>query len=454
MSTSSAPPVWARTTFILAATGSAVGLGNIWKFPFITGEYGGAAFVLVYLACILAIGLPVFVAEVLIGRHTRKNPIGAIEQVARESGAPKAMNVIGLMGVLAGVLILSFYSMIAGWSLDYMLEMAKGTFDGISQADSEARFGNFIGDFDKVMLWHTVFMVISVSIIAAGVIKGLEKSLNIMMPMLVGILLLLVGYSMFSTGHFMEGVNYLFAFNPEAVTREALVKAMGHAFFTLSLGMGAIMTYGAYMPNENSITKTAFVVVCMDTAIALLAGMAIFPIVFAGGGEAAAGPGLMFIALPQAFGSMPGGAVWGTLFFLMVAFAALSSAISLVEPGVSWLTQKTGTSRKVVATGFGVVVWLLGILSVASFSHWSDVKFLAGTFFDNLDYLTSNIMLPLGGILVSIFVGWFVAKPILEEQLPELSPKAMSCWLFFVRVVAPVAIVLAVFVPLVMGFFE
>ena len=428
-----------RWLFILAATGSAVGLGNIWKFPYITGENGGGAFVLVYLACICVIGIPVMIAEVTLGRLGRQSPINTMHALVKDQNAAKFWGGIGWMGAVSGFLILSFYSVIAGWSLAYIFRMAGGAFDGATAQSVGTIFGDLLGNPEALLGWHTIFMVLTIGIVASGVNKGLERSISILMPLLFLILVVLLGYSM-STEGFGAAFNFLFSFDFSKITADSIVVALGHAFFTLSLGMGAIMAYGAYMPKSASVGKTVLTVAFLDTLIALVAGLVIFPIVFSNGLEAGAGPGLLFQTLPLAFSQMPAGTVFGTLFFLLVAFAALSSAISLGEPVVAWAVESKGMSRVAAATWIGMVIWLLGVGTILSFNLWADFKIFGRTIFDNLDFLTADILLPLGGLLIAIFVGWVMHKQNVVEEVKMKSPLMNHVWRFLVKFIAPVAV--------------
>jgi NSS family neurotransmitter:Na+ symporter len=428
-----------RWLFILAATGSAVGLGNIWKFPYITGENGGGAFVLVYLACICVIGIPVMIAEVTLGRLGRQSPINTMHALVKDQKAAKFWGGIGWMGAVSGFLILSFYSVIAGWSLAYIFRMAGGAFDGATAESVGTIFGDLLSNPEALLGWHTIFMVLTIGIVARGVNKGLERSISILMPMLFLILVVLLGYSM-STEGFGAGFDFLFSFDFSKITPESIVVALGHAFFTLSLGMGAIMAYGAYMPKSASVGKTVLTVAFLDTLIALVAGLVIFPIVFSNGLEAGAGPGLLFQTLPLAFSQMPAGTLFGTLFFILVAFAALSSAISLGEPVVAWAVESKGMSRVTAATWIGIVIWLLGVGTILSFNLWADFKIFGRTIFDNLDFLTANIMLPLGGLLIAIFVGWVMHKQDVADEVKMETPIMYNVWRFLLKFIAPVAV--------------
>ena len=427
-----------RWAFILAATGSAVGLGNIWKFPYITGENGGGAFVLIYLLCIAVVGIPVMMSEIMFGRRGKQSPIHTMRTLAQEERGSSSWQIVGWSGVLAGFLILSFYSVIAGWALSYVVSAVSGSFSGISADQSSDLFGSLVSNPTVQLSWHTLFMVMTMFVVARGVRDGLEKAIRLLMPALLVLLLILVGYAM-NSGGFMQGFHFLFDADFSKVTTEGVLTALGHAFFTLSLGMGAIMVYGAYLPDDVSITRVAFTVAIADTAVALLAGMAIFPIVFANGLEPGAGPGLIFQTLPVAFGAMPGGIIFGTLFFLLLVFAAWSSAISIIEPVVAWLVEDRGWSRKRASISAGGVTWVLGIATILSFNVWSEVKWFDKTIFDLLDYLTANIMLPLGGLLIALFAGWVMNQNHSRGEL-GMEEGLYQRWLLLIRYVTPVAI--------------
>lgn len=441
--------IWAgRWTFILAATGSAVGLGNIWKFPYIAGENGGGAFVLVYLACIAVIGLPVMMAEVLLGRRARKSPIYAMQDMAREANASCLWRVIGWSGAVAGFLILTFYSVIAGWALAYIDKMVSGEFVHAAPETVGNIFTTLLANKVELIQWHSLFMFLTVIVVAAGVTKGLGVAVRILMPLLFALLLVLLWYSS-QHGNFAQGFHFLFNFDFSKLTWNGVLIALGHAFFTLSLGMGAIMAYGAYMPERADVSKTVVTVAVLDTLVALVAGMAIFPIVFAANIEPSAGPGLLFVSLPVAFGNMDAGLIFGTVFFVLVSVAAWSSSISLVEPVVAWMVESGRFSRVGAIFLVGVSAWLMGLGTVLSFNDWAEFKPLFGmTFFDFLDYLTANIMLPLGGLFIALFVGWKMNREHIREEIADLNDKQFDIWLMMVRWVSPVA-VSAVFIFLV-----
>ncbi len=429
-----------RMAFILAVTGSAVGLGNIWKFPYVAGENGGGAFVLVYLACVFLIGMPVMMAEILIGRRGRRNPVATMALLGKEEGSTRAWRWVGVIGVLAGILILSYYSVIAGWVLAYVVKSASGAFAGASAESISSIFAEFTGNWVSVALAHTVFMAMTVFVVARGVERGLEQAVRFMVPALLVLMLALLGYAM-SSGHFIEGAAFMFSPDWDKLGWGSVLAALGQAFFTLSIGMGAVMAYGAYLPEETSITGASAAVVVADTGIAILAGLVIFPLVFANGLSPADGPGLVFQTLPLAFGKMAGGVIFSTVFFVLLVFAAWTSALGLVEPAVAWLVEQFGKTRAEAAIIVGLLIWAIGFGSVLSFNVLSDVTFLAGTIFDNIDYLTSNILLPVGGLLIVIFAGWIMCRNSTSDELGGAG-SLYKAWRVLARYLAPIGILL------------
>ncbi len=437
--------VWtSRWTFIMAATGSAVGLGNIWKFPYITGENGGGAFVLVYLVCIALIGIPIMLAEVLLGRRGRQSPINSMGFVTKEAGLSGLWTGIGWMGVLAGLLIMSFYSVVAGWAIKYVFNMLLGSFAGADAAYAGKAFDELLANETQLILWHTVFSIITAVVVIAGVTKGLAMVARVLMPLLMGMLILLLLYGMVN-GEFVRAISFLFSPQFEKLSWGSVLIAMGHAFFTLSLGMGAIMAYGAYMPDHAKIGQTVVTVGILDTVIALVAGMAIFPIVFGSGLEASSGPGLMFISLPIAFGNMPLGLLFGTLFFILVTIAAWSSAVSLIEPGVAWLVESKKFSRLKATSILGGASWFVGIIAALSFGVLSEFKpwfLFFKSPFDFLDFVTAQVMLPLGGLFIAIFVGWLLSKELVSKEMDVDGHVLFDIWLFVLKFISPVLVII------------
>jgi NSS family neurotransmitter:Na+ symporter len=426
-----------RMAFVLAASGSAIGLGNIWKFPYLAGDNGGGAFVLVYLLCVLVIGVPIIMAETLLGRRGRQSPVNTMLSLAEEARASRAWRYAGWLGVVAGFLILSYYSVIAGWAMAYIFKMAGGFLRHADAAAAERIFQDLKSSPDLLLIWHTLFMAATLLIVRLGVNAGLERSTRFLMPGLFGMLILLDGYAMNSDG-FGQGMAFLFKPDFARLSGEGVLIAMGQAFFSLGLGMGSIMVYGSYLPDHVSIPRSTVAVAAADTLVALLAGIAIFPIVFANHMEPTQGPGLIFETLPIAFGQMPAGTLFGTLFFVLVFFAAITSAIALIEPAVAFLSENVGWSRARACFWSGLACWLLGLGTVFSFNWGSNLSWFGKNFFELVDFLTAEVMLPVGGILVAVFAAWVLPKRASEEEL-EIG-KGYAFWRAMTRFVAPIAV--------------
>ncbi len=430
-----------RMGFMLAAAGSAVGLGNIWKFPYMAGQMGGSVFVLTYLVCMFVIGLPILVTEWLIGRRGQKNPIHTMEDVAKAEGHSANWRWVGIIGVLGSFLILSFYSVIGGWATDYIFLAGKGTFLGMNGEGTNRIFSEFLGSVNHLLIWHTVFMFATAVIVAMGVSGGLERSCKIMMPGLGLLLIGLVVYAAVVSGPaFGQAFSFLFTPNWSALTGEAVLAALGHAFFSLSLGMGIMMAYGSYLGKDVNLISTARTVVILDVIVAILSGLAIFPLVFANGLQPGKGAGLIFVTLPIAFGNMTGGTILGVLFFIFLTFAALTSSISLLEPTVELLEEKTPLGRKSATLLSSVVIWALGVACVLSFNEWQNVTLFGKNIFDLLDYFTSKLMLPLTGLGTIIFAGWMMHQETIRREL-NLSPTLFAGWKFLCRIVIPIAVI-------------
>ena len=429
-----------RLTFILAATGSAVGLGNIWKFPYMTGENGGGAFVFVYLVCVIMMGIPIMMAETMLGKRGQKNPISTMATLANQARANPAWKYLGWMGVMAGVIILSYYSVIAGKTIHYIGRILTGLLWDLDLAGAEAAIDGLNGSIFLLTLWHTLFIGLTMYIVMQGVNEGIEKAVEFLMPGLFLVLMVLVLYAAMSDG-FQQGIDFMFTVDFGSLSADSVLMALGQAFFTLSLGMGAIMIYGSYLPPGVSIAKTSAIVALCDTLVAILAGIAIFPIVFANGLEPAAGPDLIFKTLPLAFSGMFAGTLFGLMFFVLLVFAALSSSISLIEPAISYVVEKWGLTRKTACIGAGMITWTLGMGTVFSTNIWIDKKFFGTTFFGFLDYLSANIMLPVGGILIAVFAGWIMRQSDTAESL-QISEDGYlyRSWKFLVCYVAPIAV--------------
>jgi NSS family neurotransmitter:Na+ symporter len=425
-----------KWTFILAATGSAVGLGNIWGFPYKAGTNGGGAFVLIYLGCILIIGLPIMISEIVIGRKAGNSPINAMKNVALESKKSSLWQVVGWSGIFAGILILSFYSVIAGICLNYIFISA--TSSGV--ISSPDQFSSVISSPTNLIMWHTIFMVMTALIVSAGIKDGIGRMVKILMPMLGFLMIFMVIYSMIN-GDFTKALIFLFAPDFSNVTSDTLLQAMGQAFFSLSLGMGSIMAYGAYMPKDQKVVGSSFTVASLDTLIAMLAGLAIFPIIFAFNLEPNSGPGLVFVSMLSAFNQMQFGQIIGPLFFILLSVAALSSSISLLEPGVAYLSEEGILSRKRSAEIISFFIWVLGIGSALSFNSWSEVDIISGkNFLDSMDFIANQILLPLGGMLIAIFVGWFMKESLIKDEIENTNTTLYLMWRFFVKFVAPLCV--------------
>jgi NSS family neurotransmitter:Na+ symporter len=429
-----------RFAFILAATGSAVGLGNIWKFPYIAGENGGSAFVIVYVLCVLLMGIPIMMAETMLGRRGRQNPINTMQSLAEEAGAHKNWQYLGWMGIVAGLLILSYYSVIAGWASAYTVKAFLGQFSSVSAGETKSMFADFISSPIRLIFWHSFFMLATMVIVSKGISNGLEKAVQMLMPVLFVMMFLLVGYAMTSSGY-QQGLHFLFSPDFSKITGKVVLTAMGQAFFSLGLGMGTMMIYGAYVPKNVSLTKAALIVASADTIVALLAGIAIFPIVFANGLHPDSGPGLVFETLPIAFGNMTGGWLFGVLFFIMLVVAALTSSIALIEPAVAWLIESKELSRDQACVRAGLLAWVLGFITVFSFNRWADIHFFGRTLFELIDSLTANIMLPAGGLAIAIFAGWVMKQQHTEQEL-ALPTMQYKLWKVLISYVAPAGVFL------------
>lgn len=436
------------TVFLLAAIGSAVGLGNIWKFPYMVGSNGGSAFILIYLAAVLGIIVPIVIAELMIGRRGQRSAINTMRHVAEQEGASRNWVFAGWLGVLIAYIVLTYFSLIAGWALAYVALAVHGTFSGINAQDSQAIFDGLIAEPTTLILWNFLFMTITAAIVSRGIHRGIESAVKWLMPMLFAILIVLVFYGI-AVGDFAQTWRFMFSADFENLNSETLIMALGQAFLSNSVAMSIMMTYGAYTKRNLSLGKSALIITGADTAVALIAGLAIFPIVFASGLQASEGPGLIFVTLPIAFGSMPLGYFLGILFFLLLVFAALTSTISLLEPSVSWLVEHKGFKRPTVSYVAAGVSFALGILLMFSFNIWDTAyplgmfeRFREMTLFDLTDYITGSFLLPLSGLLITVFAGWVISKKAARDELQFRSPHLFSIWYYTVRYLAPIALIL------------
>lgn len=413
-----------RIGFILAAAGSAIGLGNIWGFPYKTGVNGGGLFVLIYLFCILFIGLPVVIAEIMIGRNTQKSPIAAFAQYSSKR-SPWCL--VGVLGVVCSVVIMSYYSMIAGWTLNYCFKSLFRCFDGKNFQEVTQLFKNLQGTTWEQLIWHIVFMGMTVGILYGGIKNGIEKWSKILMPILF---LLMIGLVLYSFIFLFQGTvqSLRFTFLPKGPLKpEAIFKAVGQAFFTLSLGMGTMLTYGSYLDKKSDIPKASVWICGLDTFIALIACVVVFPIIFQNNAEPTGGPGLVFESLPVLFNTIPGGMFFGAAFFLLLVFAALTSAISITEVSIAFVIDHFHFSRKKMSIIIGILVCLAGFPCIHQ------------TYFGWMEYLT-DLALPLGGIFISLFVGWKMPKKVTFEEftIGNNLAKMYPVWLFLVRVFIPI----------------
>lgn len=420
-----------KRAFILAVTGAAVGLGNIWRFPYVAGENGGAAFLLTYVAFVILLGIPVMMAEILIGRAGRRGPMQALGALAAEAGASRHWRWLGLFGAFTVFCILSFYSVVSGWSIEFLVASINGNFRGASVADIGAGFDAFLANPGLLIFNHTLFLLMTMVVVAAGVAKGLERLNNLLMPLLYGLLLLLAVYAATTSG-FGTALSWLFLPSWEALTPSVVLHAMGHAFFTLAVGACALMAYGAYMPDEQSLPRAAMAVAVLDISVALLAGIAIFSVVFSQGMDPADGPGLMFVTLPIAFSELPWGSLWLSVFFLLLLLATWTSAINLAEPMVATL-QGLGWRRSASTAVVALSVWSMGLLSALSFSTLADFRPLLGrNVFELVSSIPPDIFLPLGGLLIAIFAAWVLPRDSAAASL-GVGERGYLCWRNVVR---------------------
>ena len=432
-------------TFILAAVGAAVGLGNIWKFPYVVGVSGGGAFVLIYLVCVVFVAIPILIAELWIGRRGHHSPPVAMQDVATQAGRSTVWAIVGWMGMLVGYLIATYYSVIAGWTLAYIVKAGSG-FGGADPSAVAQQFDALLTDPVTMTVWHTVFIAVALLIVGRGLHGGIETAVKFLMPTLFVMLLVMIGYAAVA-GDFAAAVNFLFSSDFSKIDGAAVLSAIGQAFFSIGVAMGLMMAYGAYVPKQVSLTRSALIIASADTLVALLAGLMIFPLVFANGLDPADGPGLIFRTLPTAFAGMSGGAIFGALFFLLLAFAAVTSIIAIIEPIVAYAEDKWGMRRRYGCLLFGVLAWAIGLGTVFSFNVWQHLRPLGAVealanlnIYGLIDYFTANLLMPLGGILIALFVGWRVKPEVLAAELSFGKTWLFSTWLWMLRVIAPVAI--------------
>ena len=431
-----------------------------------TAENGGGAFVMIYILSVIFLALPIMAAEILIGKRGKQNPVNSLRTLSSEASyyfkkqSDELLNrtikvkkrfedneifsnweLVGWMGMLAGILILSFYSVIAGWTVSYIFKSLTGSFVLITAAGSSAKFESFISDPEKLILWHTLFMILTCIIVSKGIKSGIEKAIKFLIPGLFIILLGLAIYSSTLEG-FSDAMNYFFIIDLDKINSSVVLSAMSMAFFSLSIGMGSLMVYGSYLPDDTSIFQVSSAVAFADTLVAILAGIIIFPIVFTYNLDpSSAGPGLIFQTLPIAFGAMDYGIFISTAFFILLFFAAITSSISLIEPAITFVVEKFSISRLYATNLLGSLTWVLGIFTVLSFNDLSTFTIFGMTIFDNLDYLTSKIMLPLGGLLMALFVGYVMNKAIVKNEL-NANQSIIDTWFMIIKVFSPILLII------------
>lgn len=446
----SVAPHWSSgASFVFVASGLAIGLGNLWRFPFLAGQYGGGAFILVYVAAVAMFGLPIIIAELIIGRRGGGTPGQAIRNLGSKAPLYPLWSIIGWLSLFIPFIGIAYYSVIAGWVVDYTFNfIASGGFPAGDAASHQARFDSMLASPTRVVAGHLIFMTLVAIVVARGVNEGLEKISKILMPVLFILMISLAIYAS-ATGAFHEAAAFLFKPDFSKLTGEGVAAAAGQAFFSLGIGLGALMTFGAYLPGNVSIVRVAAAVAIADTSISLIAGLAIFPITFALGIDPASGPGLVFVSMPAAFAGMPGGYFIGSAFFVLLFIAAYTTGIATIEPVVAWLVRK-GMNRIAATMAAAAAAWVVGLGAAFSFNIWSDVRllnwlppFVGKSIFDILDYSISTIFLPLNGLLIALFVGWVLSSSVTRDEL-RVSEAVHRAWRFAIRFIAPLCVVLGI----------
>lgn len=439
-----------RSAFLLAAIGCAVGLGNLWRFPYIAGQNGGSAFIMIYVGFVFLLGVPLMMSELAIGREGKLSAVGTMQKLT-DQGYNPIWKIIGWISVLVPILGLSYYCVIAGWSVDYIFKAAMGDFTNVDAAGSGAIFQEAQDNWPILIFWYSLFLFTTISIISLGVKDGLEKAVKLMLPALFLILIFLAIYAM-STGDSGKAIEFLLNPDFSKLTPRAILEALGQALFSLAIGVGGLITYGAYLPDDVSLPRSAGLIAIADTMVALLAGFAIFPIVFEYGLEPSEGPGLIFATLPIAFGQMPGGILFGTLFFVLLSFAALSSTIGMLEPVVAWLEDR-GLSRKLMAWSAGGIAWALGIFMVLSFNLLVDYQPLnfiplyeGKNLFGIMDYTVANVLIPINALMLGLFAGWAMKNEMAERQFGfPYGSRPFTLWRISTKYIATIAITVVVY---------
>ena len=430
-----------RFAFLMASVGFAVGLGNIWRFPYVAGENGGAAFVIIYLACAVGIGVPILMAELLIGRRGKGSPPNAMAMVARESNRSSNWKVVGAMGLLAAYTIEIVYAGVVGWVLWYLFKAITTGFVGVDAQVAETTFSGVLADNIGMLFWTLMGLAITGFIIYAGVKDGIERAVRVMMPAMFLLLLGLAGYNYFAGG-FTEAIEWLFTPDFSKIGPATVLAAIGQAFFSIGVAMGGMMTYGSYLPRSISITQSVFIIVLADTMVALLAGLVIFPAVFNYGLDPAAGAGLIFQTLPVAFAQMPGGWGFSVLFFVMLSFAGITSMVGLVESVNSWAEERFSIARHTSALIVVGSVAVLSLVSLMSYNVIGEISMGGRNFNDIMDYFSNQILLPLGGLLIAVFAGWAMKPEDSRDELAIQNGYGHKLWYFLIRFVVPPALLI------------
>lgn len=427
-----------KLAVVAAAAGSAVGLGNIWKFPYELGQHGGAAFLIVYLLFVLLLGMPVMLSEFMIGRMGQSDAVSSFEKLA----PGRKWWLVGLMGVLTSFLIMGFYSVVAGWTFEYIFQAIGNQFANRDAAELTRVFTEFHTDTWRPLLWMFIFMLLSAVIIILGVKNGIENSTKFMMPLLL-IIIIALGLRAITLPGGAEGLKFLFRPDFSKINSEVILGAMGQAFFSLSLGMGCMITYGSYISRKNHLSHTVVEVTALDTMISILASIAIFPAVFSFGIDPGKGPQLVFITLPNVFAQMPGGYFWSILFFILLGVAALTSAISLMEVVVAYLTERLSLKRITATVLVFIGIMIFGVMASFSFGIWKDVTVFNMGFFDLFDNVTSRFLMPVGGLLIALFAGWVLDSKVVRNEISaqgKFNTRYFNVYVFLIKYVTPLGI--------------
>jgi len=433
-----------RVSFFLASVGFAVGLGNIWRFPYVTGENGGGAFVAVYLLCALFIGVPILIAELVIGRKGKKSPPAAMRAVALAENKSHNWQIVGYMNLFAAFIITVVYCVIAGWVINYLFKSIAYGFSSVTGDSAATEFTAMTQNFPEMLVWTIAGLAITGAIIYAGVKNGIERAVKILMPCMFVLLVILVIYNSFLDG-FQQAVDYLFTPDFSKVNTNMVMAAIGQAFFSVGVAMAGMMTYGSYLPQNISIPRSVIAIVLVDTLVALLAGLAIFPAVFHNGLDPAGGPGLIFQTLPVAFSNMPMGNIVAVVFFLLLSVAAITSMVGLIEPLTKWLEEQKGYPRNKSAVVIILIIGTLSTLSILGYNHLAEIKIFDMNINGFIDFLANQILLPLGGLLIALFAGWFIKQHTLKKELDIGEGVVFNLWYFLIKYIAPIAVCLVLF---------